>query len=67
MELQVDCCTTEQASALMATEDFAANPVGVAFDPDLLLARLEEGEAAETLLVQPIGAPSPIPAAHGMT
>ncbi|MEA3002569.1 MAG: hypothetical protein QOH81_1357 [Sphingomonadales bacterium] len=67
MELQVDCCTVEQARMLMATDDFAANPVGTLFDPDLLVARLEQGETAETLLVQPSGAPSPIPAAHGMT
>jgi hypothetical protein len=47
----------------MATEDFAANPVGATFDPDLLVARLEQGEEADTLLIQPMGAPSPIPAA----
>src|SRR3954452_12561449 len=43
MELQVDCGTIEQAKALMATADFAANPIGVAFDPDLLVARLDQG------------------------
>jgi catechol-2,3-dioxygenase len=67
MELQVDCGTLEEAKALMSTEAFAANPIGVSFDPDLLLARFEGGEGDEGLLVQPVGPPSPIPAAHGMT
>jgi catechol 2,3-dioxygenase-like lactoylglutathione lyase family enzyme len=67
MEFQVDCGTVEEAKALMETPAFAANPVGVMFDPDVLLARFENGEASEILLAQPPGSPSPIPAAHGMT
>jgi catechol-2,3-dioxygenase len=67
MEFHVDCGTVEEATALMSTEAFAANPVGVTFDPDLLLARLRDGEDDETLLIQPAGLPSGIPAAHGMT
>jgi hypothetical protein len=67
MEFQVDCCTVEEAKTLMSTEAFAANPVGVSFDPDLLLARLQDGVDDEALLVQPAGPPSGIPAAHGMT
>ena len=67
MEFQVDCCSAEEANALMASDTFAANPVGVTFDPDMLVARLRDGEEAEALLVQPAGPPSPIPAAHGMT
>jgi hypothetical protein len=43
------------------------NPVGVLFDPEALVARLQAGEMEEELLVQPAGEPSPIPAAHGMT
>jgi hypothetical protein len=42
------------------------NPVEVMFDPDALVARWRGGEAEETLLAQPAGEPSPIPAAHGM-
>jgi hypothetical protein len=37
------------------------------YDPDALLARFEAGESDEALLAMPIGPPSPIPAAHGMT
>jgi hypothetical protein len=51
----------------MRTPAYAANPVGVMYDPDALLARFEAGEDEESLLAQPAGAPSPIPAAHGMT
>jgi catechol 2,3-dioxygenase-like lactoylglutathione lyase family enzyme len=67
MEFQVDCGTVEQAKALMSTPAYAANPVGVDFDPDALLARFESGEDEGLLLVQPSGSPSPIPAEHGMT
>jgi hypothetical protein len=37
------------------------------YDPDVLLARFEAGEAEETLLAIPPGPPSAIPAAHGMS
>ena len=67
MEFQVDCGTVQQATALMRTPAYAANPVGVMYDPDALLARFEAGEGEESLLAQPAGAASPIPAAHGMT
>ncbi|HEX8572154.1 MAG TPA: VOC family protein [Allosphingosinicella sp.] len=64
MELQVDACSAEEGKAMMAATD---NPVGVLFDPEALVARWRGGEAKEALLVQPLGEPSPIPAAHGMT
>jgi catechol-2,3-dioxygenase len=67
MEFQVDCGTVEQATELMRTPEFAENPVGVMYDPDVLLARLEAGESEEMLLAIPVGPPSPIPAAHGMS
>ena len=67
MELQVDCCTAEEAKALMSSEAYAANPIGVAFDPQELLFRLRSGEVADALLLQPAGPPSPIPVAHGIT
>ena len=66
MEFQVDVGTVEEATALMKTDAFAANPVGVLYDPDALLARFEAGENEATLLAQPAGPPSPIPAAHGL-
>jgi catechol 2,3-dioxygenase-like lactoylglutathione lyase family enzyme len=67
MEFQVDVGTVEEATALMKSPGFAANPVGVVYDPDALLARFEAGEKEETLLAMPVGPPSPIPAAHGMS
>jgi len=67
MELQVDCGTVQEAIAWMKSPAFAANPIGVLYDPDALLARLEAGENSDALLAVPAGAPSPIPAAHGLT
>ena len=64
MEFQVDACSAEEGKAFLAATD---NPVGVLYDPEALVARLKSGEAEETLLMQPAGGPSPIPAAHGMT
>ena len=44
MEFQVDCCSSkEEASAFMHGPQFAANPLGVEFDPDAWLARLRGG------------------------
>ena len=67
MEFQVDVGTVEEATALMRAPAYAENPVGVLYDPDALLARFEAGETEQALLVQPVGPPSPIPAAHGIT
>ena len=67
MEFQVDCGTVQEATALMRSPAYAANPVGVLYDPDELLARYQAGEDELSLLGQPAGPPSPIPAAHGMT
>jgi catechol-2,3-dioxygenase len=67
MEFQVDVGTVQEATALMRTAAFQANPVGVMYDPDALLARCQAGEAEESLLAKPPGPPSPIPAAHGMS
>ena len=64
MEFQVDACSAEAGRALLAATD---NPVGVAFDPEALVARWRSGEAEEALLVQPAGGPAPLPAAHGLT
>ncbi|HEY5710330.1 MAG TPA: VOC family protein [Allosphingosinicella sp.] len=67
MELQVDTVSLETAKAMMDTEAFAQNPIGVSFDPEMLVARWKDGEDEAALLVQPVGPPSPIPAAHGLT
>ena len=67
MELQVDCMNPEQANAFMASEAFAANPGGVAIDPDRLLAQYESGADSASLLKFGVGPASPIPNEHGMT
>jgi len=67
MEFQVDCCANaEEAHAYMHSDAFAANPVGVEIDPDVLLVQYRSGASAEQLLAMPVGPPSPIPTEHGM-
>jgi catechol 2,3-dioxygenase-like lactoylglutathione lyase family enzyme len=67
MEFQVDCGTIEEANAFMTSEAFMANPVGVAIDPEDLLARYRNGARSEELTALPDGPASPIPEAHGMS
>lgn len=67
MEFQVDHGTVEQATAFMASDIFAANPIGVVYDPEALLAKYEAGAAEEELMMLPTGPASPIPAEHGIT
>ncbi len=50
VELQIDTMEPDEAEAYMASEAFAANPIGVAFDPDELVARRRAGESTEALL-----------------
>lgn len=67
MEFQVDCCANaEEAHTYMHSDAFAANPVGVEFDPDALLSRYKTGVAVETLLLQPEGPMALIPPEHGL-
>jgi catechol 2,3-dioxygenase-like lactoylglutathione lyase family enzyme len=67
MEFQVDCYgNAAEANAYMQSEAFAANPIGVEFDPDELLAQFRSGVPVEQLLIQPTGPIAPIPSAHGM-
>lgn len=67
MEFQVDACSVEDANAYMRTETFAANPAGVEIDPEILLAQYHSGVPEQQLLMMPVGAPSAIPEAHGMS
>ena len=68
MEFQVDCCASaEEANALMLSEAFAENPIGVEIDPEALLARYRSGIPMEQLLVQPEGPMMSIPLEHGMS
>ena len=67
MELQVDVGTVQEATLLMESEAFAANPVGIRYDPDLLLAEYRSGASNEDLLRQRDGPPTDVPLAHGLT
>jgi catechol-2,3-dioxygenase len=59
VELQVDAFDTEaELKAWFATDQFRANPIGVRYDPEALLARWRGG-ASERELRAPIGAPPP--------
>jgi catechol-2,3-dioxygenase len=54
VELQVDNFPdAETANRWMQSGDFAANPIGVIFDPEDLLGRYRAGESMETLLARP--------------
>ena len=67
MEFQVDCCANaDEAHAFMHSDAFAANPVGVDYEADALLARYRNGASEASLLTMPAGAPSQIPPEHGM-
>lgn len=53
MEFQVDSFgSNEQANAFMAGPHFAANPIGVEFDPDDWLARLRAGTPESQFLLR---------------
>lgn len=67
MEFQVDCGTVAEANAFMASETFAANPIGVVYDPELLLEQYERGVDVDVLARRPEGPMSEIPVEHGMT
>ena len=67
MEFQVDCCANaEAAHTYMHSDAFAANPIGVDIDPDILLEKYRNGVPVETLLIQPAGSASEIPREHGL-
>ncbi len=54
VELQVDNFpSADEANRWMCSGEFAANPIGVVFDPDDLLARYQAGEPIEQLTVRP--------------
>ena len=54
VELQVDTMpTAESIGAWMKSGEFAANPIGVVFDPEDLLARYRAGEPFEKLVARP--------------
>ena len=66
MEFQVDTCSVEDANAMMMSEAFAANPIGVDYDADALLAKYKSGIPFDVLTRQPDGPMAAIPATHGL-
>jgi catechol-2,3-dioxygenase len=51
LELQVDnFATAEELDSWFASGDFAKNPIGVAYDPDELLARYRAGEPPDVIV-----------------
>ena len=66
IEFQVDCfASADEANAYMRGDAFAANPVGVNFDPDDLVEQFRRGVPEHELLARPDGAPA-IPREHGL-
>jgi len=54
VELQVDNFpSTEETNRWMRSGEFAANPIGVVFDPEELAARYRAGEPIAALVVRP--------------
>jgi hypothetical protein len=53
VEFQIENLGTKEAlQAYMRSDAFAENPIGVEFDPEKLLARYEQGDPVEELLLQ---------------
>jgi hypothetical protein len=53
MELQVDCFdSSREANAFMEGPHFAANPIGVEYDPDDWLRKLRAGAPPSEFLVR---------------
>jgi catechol-2,3-dioxygenase len=50
VELQVDAMNPAEAEVFMVSDVFAANPIGVEYDPADLVARHKAGESVDSLL-----------------
>lgn len=62
VELQVDNMpTNESIDRWMKSGEFAANPIGVVFDPEDLMARYRAGEDHESLVRRPVLPPEVSP------
>lgn len=58
LEFQVDNYeTVEEAGEFFFTPEFAANPIGVDFDPEELLARMRAGDDEASLKARPASGP----------
>ena len=62
MEFQVDCfATVEEGNAYMHSDAFSTNPIGVQFDPDVLVEQYRSGVPEAELLKRPEGPMATIP------
>jgi catechol-2,3-dioxygenase len=50
VEFQIDTMSVDEATAFMASDVFAANPIGVLYDPADLVERRRGGESIESLV-----------------
>jgi len=62
VELQIDIYDVQGTREWFARSDFAANPIGVKFDPEDIIRRHAAGEARSTLLARPVIDPSEVAA-----
>ncbi len=57
IEIQVDNMNSDEATAFMMSKSFSKNPIGVEFDPEELVRRLEAGEDENVLKIRPESGP----------
>ncbi|CPV69899.1 VOC family protein [Mycobacteroides abscessus] len=53
IELQIDSMTNEETQDFITSEAFAANPVGITFEPEALIERFNAGESFAELVRWP--------------
>ena len=56
-EMQVDSLDVHGTTAFLEGPEFAENPIGVDYDPEELIKRLENGEAFESMVKRPQAGP----------
>ena len=61
IETQVDNLTTEEATSFMMSQAFAENPIGVDFDPEDFVKRVESGEDEASIKKRPDTGPRGTP------
>ncbi|HCU89073.1 MAG TPA: biphenyl 2,3-dioxygenase [Gammaproteobacteria bacterium] len=65
LEFQADCfATSAEGKNYMHSDAWASNPIGVEFDPEEFIARLESGTPVTQLLARPDGPAMVIPDEH---
>lgn len=58
IETQVDNFeTNEETNAFMTSNEYLTNPIGVDFDPEDMIRRIESGESTQSLVKRPASGP----------